>query len=45
MRMFKQLEAAPAGTRVVQSDALDALRFTADGLIPPSRSSTTLAKC
>ncbi len=32
--MFKQLETAPAGTIVVLSEVLAALRFNADGLLP-----------
>jgi len=32
--MFKELENAPAGTAVVRADALAALRYNAEGLIP-----------
>ena len=32
--MFRQLESAAAGTTVVLADALAALRFNADGLVP-----------
>ena len=32
--MFRQLETAAAGTTVVLADALAALRFNADGLVP-----------
>lgn len=32
--MFKELENAPAGTQVPRDDALAALRFNSDGLIP-----------